>query len=129
MEVQLNMMLLPSITCISYAAVREKYAARALWHHKGNGKYWGWLMLETMHAQCCSFIFKADCMTWHKGMVRCCLTTEIGGTAVECSSCMKELHEDGWKMLTVKIVLLGPCHLAVKEGTAFSLKKTISTGM
>lgn len=31
--------------------------------------------------------------------------------------------------LTVKIVLLGPCHMAVKEGTVFSLKKTISTGM
>ena len=30
---------------------------------------------------------------------------------------------------TVKMVLLGPCHVAVKEGTLFSLKKTNSTGM
>ncbi|KAA6423179.1 MAG: hypothetical protein FRX49_07166 [Trebouxia sp. A1-2] len=41
----------------------------------------------------------------------------------------KEMHEDRRKTLTVKIVLLGPCHVAVKEGTAFSSKKTISTGM
>ncbi len=44
-------------------------------------------------------------------------------------SCVKGIHEDRQKNLTVKIVLLGPCHMAVKEGTVFSLKKTISTGM
>ena len=42
---------------------------------------------------------------------------------------MMRIHEDRQKMLTVKIVLVGPCHMAVKEGTLFSLKKTISTGM
>lgn len=124
MEVQLNMMLLPSITCVPHAAVRRNM------HHAHVASQIKLEILEMTDAEgnACSVV-----PIHFQGRLHD-LTQRVSQMLSDSNywrfgSCVKGIHEDRQKNLTVKIVLLGPCHMAVKEGTVFSLKKTISTGM
>ncbi len=127
MEVQLNMMLLPSITCVPHAAVRRNM------HQAFVASHIKLIIVEMTDAEgnACSVVpihvqgrlHDLTQRDQRDGRMLC------DSRYWECGICMKRIYEDRQKILTVKIVLLGPCHMAVKEGTMFSLKKTISTGM